>query len=252
MGLPFWEMPDQLSVGGVSYPIDTDFRVGIRIRQMFWEPYYQTRQMLLIDGIRRLLFFGADVGVGQETELLCAVLWYLMDGRLSEEGILRRLSGEDTYAAGAISASGADTVFSYLWDMPAVYASFMSVYRMDLLTADMHLWQFDALFDALDADCAVRRISALRAMSVGEVCEEMRPQLAAEKLAVRIPDREELYRAALARAGHCSFARSETVARPDDSRTADSPPPLPHGCVSADALQPNFDPIKEEQHHANT
>ena len=224
MGLPFWEMPDRLMIDGISYPIDTDFRVGIRIRQMFWEPYYQTRQMLLIDGIRRLLFFGADVGVGQETELLCAVLWYLMDGRLSEEGILRRLSGEDTYAAGAISASGADTVFSYLWDMPAVYASFMSVYRMDLLTADMHLWQFDALFAALPEDCVLRKTMALRAAPIdSEEDDAARAVLAAQKLAVRVPMSDKLYGDCLLRNGSafcCSFANQDkTVGELTDAET---------------------------------
>lgn len=191
MGLPFWEMPDRLTVGEISYPIDTDFRVGIRIRQMFWAPYYQTHQRLLVDGIRRLLFFGAAVGVGRETELLCAVLWYLTDGRMSEERIFGHLTGEGSKAA---VRSDGETVFSYLWDMPAVYASFLSAYRMDLLTADMHLWQFDALFAALPEDSAIRRTMAIRAASVDSAeDDEARAVLAAQKLAVRIPDDGVLY-----------------------------------------------------------
>ena len=249
--LPFWDLPQSLTVGGAAYPIDWDFRAGIRVRQMFSDPYLTARPTKLFSCIRDLLFFGAQIPECDEMAWLLPVLWYLTDGRMSPGRLHERLVRRQALSAD-IREGGGEEVFSYLWDMPYVYAAFLSVYRIDLCSAKLHLWQFDALFDALDADCAVRRISALRAMSVGEVCEEMRPQLAAEKLAVRIPDREELYRAALARAGHCSFARSETVARPDDSRTADIPPPIPHGCVSADALQPNFDPIKEEQHHANT
>ena len=118
-GLPFWEMPDRLTVGGISYPIDSDFRVGIRIRQMFWEPYYRKHPQFLIDGIRQLLFWNADIGEDWEA-VIGAVLWYLMDGRMSEARILHRLRGDGGHASA--DALGGESVFSYLWDMPAVYA----------------------------------------------------------------------------------------------------------------------------------
>lgn len=210
MGLPFWEMPKVLVIGGTVYPIDTDFRTGIRIRQMFWEPYYQRRQDLLIAGIRQLLMYGAEIGDGLETAFLCAVLWYLMDGRMSEERIMRRLT--DTRGT-AIASSDGEAVFSYLWDMPSVYAAFLSEYRVDLLTVGMHLWQFDALFASLPDECALRRTMAIRASSLDSAEDgDARAHLAAQKLAAAVPDADMLYQSCFSQNGGafcCSFARSE-------------------------------------------
>ncbi len=220
MGLPFWEMPAHLVIGGRSYPIDTDFRVGIRIRQMFWTPYYQKRQQRLIDGILQLLFFGADVGVGADVDLLCAVLWYLMDGRMSEERIIRRLTGDGT-AAEAVHLSEGDAVFSYLWDMPSVYASFLSVYHIDLLTEKMHLWQFDALFAALPEETALRRMMAIRAAPIDSAEDgDARAALAAQKLSVRIPDDRMLNDSCLLPNGSsfcCSFADQKKTGKEADT-----------------------------------
>lgn len=209
MGLPFWEMPDGLVIGGRRYPIDSDFRVGLRVRQMFWEPYYQVRQGQLLEGIRRLLFLDAAPAVGLETPMLCAVLWYLLDGRMTQERILRRLCGEGV--PGIAVPDAADAVFSYLWDMPALYAAFLEAYQMDLLTVKLHLWQFDALFAALPEECMLSRTMALRAAPTDSAEDgEARAALAAQKLAVRIPDADTLHRLYLDQTGDvvcCSFAK---------------------------------------------
>ncbi len=196
-GLPFWQMPKRLIVDGVPYPIDTDFRVGIRIRQMTWDPYYERRPAALLDGICRLLFSGGAPAYRDETAFLAEVLWYLLDGRMPTRRIVGRLTdnGERTAAVRfAKAVNDGDAVFSYLWDMPAVYAAFLQVYRVDLLTAEMHLWQFDALFAALPEECTLRRTMAVRAAQTEDAADaEARAVLAAQKLAVRIPDNREIY-----------------------------------------------------------
>ena len=198
MGLPFWEMPAHLWIGGKSYPIDTDFRVGIRIRQMMWEPYYAAHPDRLLDAVRHLLFRDGSIPDCGDTELLCAVVWYLLDGRVEREGILRRMTADSAGGASERFRAGleeGEPVFSYLWDMPALYAAFLSVYRVDLLTEQMHLWQFDALFASLPADCPLSRTMALRACPLSSAEDgDARAALAAQKLAVRIPDDETLHR----------------------------------------------------------
>ena len=130
MGLPFWEMPAHLWIGGKSYPIDTDFRVGIRIRQMMWEPYYAAHPDRLLDAVRHLLFRDGSIPDCGDTELLCAVVWYLLDGRVEREGILRRMAADSAGGASERFRAGleeGEPVFSYLWDMPALYAAFLSL-----------------------------------------------------------------------------------------------------------------------------
>ena len=75
-GLPFWEMPDRLVIGEKTLPINTDFRVGIRIRQLFSHPAYTASPARLFEGIDRLLFGGRLGAVGDEAwdALLCTVV----------------------------------------------------------------------------------------------------------------------------------------------------------------------------------
>lgn len=88
-----------------------------------------------------------------------------------------------------------EPVFSYLWDTPALYAAFLEVYRVNLLEAEMHLWQFDALFASLPDDCALSRTMALRALPLQSAEDgDARAALAAGKLARRIPDTDTLHR----------------------------------------------------------
>ncbi len=206
MGLPFWEMPEHLVIDGRRYPIRSDFRVGIRIRQMIWEPYYHAHPTALLDAIRSLLFPCRLHAGCDNTALLGAVVWYLLDGRVEPERILGRLSGGAGDGAASRTAVSAvmrmraemeegEPIFSYLWDMPALYAAFLASYRVDLLTADMHLWQFDALFAALPADCPLSRTMALRAYSLQSAEDgDARAALAAQKLMHRIPDADTLHR----------------------------------------------------------
>lgn len=217
MGLPFWEMPDHLIVGGKRYPIRTDFRVGIRVRQMIWDPYYAAHPAALLDGIRHLLFAG-DAVAADDAALLCAVVWYLLDGRVEPERIMARLSGDagsDLARKLCAGKEDGDPVFSYLWDTPALYAAFLQAYRVDLLCADMHLWQFDALFASLPDDCALSRTMALRALPLQSVEDgDARAALAAGKLAHRIPDADALHRISLCAlqdlpSAHGSFANQD-------------------------------------------
>ena len=198
MGLPFWEMPDRLVIEGCTYPIRTDFRVGIRLRQMFWEPYYAAHPAQLIDGIVHLLFAETVPRSSSEHALIGPVLWYLLDGRVRMSKLMQRLgdgAGEDAASrfAAAVSESS-EPVFSYLWDTPAMYAAFRAAYGVDLLCEHMHLWQFDALFAALPADCALCRTMAVRASVIDDAADPAsRAVLAAQKAAVRIPHTEELH-----------------------------------------------------------
>lgn len=232
MGLPFWEMPEHLVIDGTAYPIDTDFRVGIRVRQMIWDPYYQTHTAQLFDGIRRLLFGAGSSVCCTETSFFAAVIWYLLDGRMSPDRIGRRLAGGDgrerDMASRITAVSGdAEPVFSYLWDMPALYAAFLEVYRVDLLSVKMHLWQFDALFASLPGDCALQKTMALRAASADDAEDgNARARLAAEKLTVRIPSTEELHAFCLCAAQYGDIP-PRSFANLDETKTAGD------GCTAA-------------------
>ena len=171
----------------------------------------------LVDGLRQMI--PSQMRGGRVREKQVAVARLIVSGDALEEAVQlnrrakKRLeviaSADDTeptsderhgIGQGVVLGTATDErdeVFSYLWDMPAVYAAFRAAYRMDLYTETLHLWQFDALFDALPENSTLRQTMALRAIHPEDAADdETRVMLAAQKLACRIPDYAELCRIA--------------------------------------------------------
>ncbi len=196
--LPFWQLPDSLMLRGDGTerccPIRTAFGVGIYVRSLFSEPYYLAHPPLLTATARRLLFSSPKEAEGlPDDAVLEAIVWYLADGRLSRSKVKKRLFGT---SCPMTEEGEAARLFSYKWDMPALWASFVAEYRIDLTQPphrDMHLWQFDALFRALPPESAVGRLSSLRALDPASIADaDLRAEAAAEKHRVRIPAEAEL------------------------------------------------------------
>lgn len=196
--LPFWYLPDRLKLrrGRTVYDaeIHTDFRVGIRLRCLWEEAYYLQRPRLLLDTARRLLFRDADaVSSFPDETVTAAAAWYLADGRIPMREIRRRIAESDVNNE-TDSAVPERAAFSYKWDMPLLYASFMQVYRLDLFDAALHLWQFDALVQALPETCVFRQTVALRTLELSSLPDDgTRVRAAAARLAVRLPDIHEMH-----------------------------------------------------------
>lgn len=209
MGLPFWGLPEQLEIGGIRYPIDADFRTGIRVRQMWCDPYFALRPQLLFEWTAALLFRCAKPPAADE-DTAAAVLWYLMDGRVPRSRLKARMCS-DTHKVPSDDGEdgGTERVFSYKWDMPLVYAAFRECYGLDLFTAQLHLWQFDALFSALPDTCELRRVMSVRSQRLSSAADDAaRAALAAEQLRLRIPGCSELNEMCIdIQNNACSFAK---------------------------------------------
>lgn len=195
--LPFWHFPSTLCVGGRIIPIRTDFRVGIRLRELWGERYYLHRQRLLFMKTAELLAAdeaGAAAMLRDPEDMAEAVLWYLMDGRVDRKTLSNRLARQNTVMSHTDTEKRSEGLFSYKWDMPLLYASFLAVYQMDLLKCGyLHLWQFDALFYALPRDCALMQKMEWRKFDLSEIKDDgMRAQAAAEKVRCRIPSDDKL------------------------------------------------------------
>ncbi len=206
--LPFWYLPDSLTVtcgeGTVTCPIRTEFRVGIVLRCLFSEPYYLSRPEKLTALAQRILFAEPEQLCGAEdTAILEAIVWYLSDGRMTRGAVHRRLQtgggnrrGGSTRNTKLPCPAGEAAIFSYKWDMPALWAAFLAEYRIDLMREPyqrMHLWQFDALVRGLSPDSTVSRLAVLRSPTPEMLEDEgMRVRALADKLRFRIPSDKEL------------------------------------------------------------
>ena len=194
--LPFWHFPNTLRISGTHIPIRTDFRIGIRLRELWGEQYYLRRQRQLFMKTAQLLAAdasGVSAMLADPVDMAEAVLWYLMDGRVGRKTLSERLARQSTVSVPDTEGHPAG-LFSYKWDMPLLYASFLRVYQMDLLKCRyLHLWQFDALFYALPHDCALMQKIEWRNFDLSEIKDDgMRAQAAAEKVRCRIPSDDKL------------------------------------------------------------
>ena len=64
--------------------------------------------------------------------------------------------------------------FSYDYDDGYIYASFLAQYRIDLRTAELHWWEFKALFRSLEQD---RRFSEIMGFRTMEISTKMSPEM---------------------------------------------------------------------------
>ena len=126
LGLPFWELPKTLWINDICVTINTDFRAGIRVRQMWWDPYFRGRGDLFWRYAGQILC-GKEIALVWDEDAAVTLLWYLLDGRVPCSAIRRRLSQ-------TVSDGETETVepygegVSYVWDMPLIAASFLQVY----------------------------------------------------------------------------------------------------------------------------
>lgn len=192
LGLPFWELPKTLWIRGECVSINTDFRAGIRVRQMWWDPYFRERGDLFWRYAGRILCGEEDAFVWDE-DAAVTLLWYLLDGRVPCSVIRRRLSqaaSDDETEAAVPCGEG----LSYVWDMPMIAASFLQVYGISLAREELHLWEFDALLAALPGDCALCRTLRARGVDLSQIADDtLRAAAAAERIRARVPKDSVLY-----------------------------------------------------------
>lgn len=119
-------LPDSVEYRGREYPVRTDFRTVLLAIQLMGDPNVgaRERRMLLMD----ILFPGAA-----PPDPWGALQPFLRRGRTEP-------------------AEHGDRDFDYEQDAPEIFAGFMQVYHIDLLTVpDMHWWKFSVLLDGLFA-----------------------------------------------------------------------------------------------------
>ena len=171
-------LPESVEIGGEEIPIRTGFRTGILFETMV------TSGALPED----------------ETRAQALVLWYpeesllriaeLRKGAEALEAALRffRL-GRDEPKRGQGHASLARRIYDFDEDAERIYAAFLSQYRIDLTVAELHWWQFSALFAGLHESEEIVKIMGYRAAELGKIKnKEERRRMARLQALYALPD----------------------------------------------------------------
>lgn len=177
MNLLYEVPPDTVEVGGKAYPVYTDFRDWLRFFDM-----------------------QEDAGLGNREKLLLMLEWYKekppveqleesLDASILFASRKEKTPNDDERIA---EQKSTDKVLSWNFDAAYVYAAFLSVYHIDLLTLkEMHWHTFLALFDALPDDTPIKQRMGYRAVNLSEIKDKNeRSRIKKIQDRIRIPKEE--------------------------------------------------------------
>lgn len=146
--------PESLTVGGVEYPIDTDFRVWAEFQSAM-----TAKEGTDAEKAERLCALMGRMGIPPREESLNAMLDFFTAASTE-----KAVAGQKNRPA----------AFDFEKDSEYIYAAFMGAYGIDLTTARLHWWTFKALFKALPEDCEFCRIMHYRTVDLKSVPKEQR------------------------------------------------------------------------------
>lgn len=173
-------LPSEVEIAGEPVKIETSFRTGIIFEEMLSDPDLKDEDKLLT----MLALYFPNVAFDETTirEAVEGVFWFY---RCGQEPSARDEGGKPQAP-----------VFSYEHDADYIYAGFMSAYRIDLATKDLHWWQFRALFRSLPEDTQIMKIIGYRTMKIpAKLPKEQKEHYKRMKRLYALPDRYELTKA---------------------------------------------------------
>ena len=173
------KLPDSVCVNGKFYSINTDFKKWIEIENTFFDNSLEKADKLskmltlcykelppsLCDAIKGMMMFYCPC--------------------FSKPDASKKENKKESYK----STKTVKRIYSFEYDAPLIYSAFYSQYKIDLLTADLHWWQFISLFKGLSPDMKICRIMEIRAANIDEIkSKEQRGHMRRMKRLYALPD----------------------------------------------------------------
>jgi len=151
------DLPEAIEINGVEYAVNSDFRTGLGcILDMESSDLTDEEKCILL--LRRI--YGETIPDDVETAIKLAVK-FLDGGKEPPEE-------ENPFADNT-------RLYSFEKDSALIYAAFRQTHGIDLQKADLHWWQFLALFQDLGADTSFCNLVNLRRrVNSGEASKEER------------------------------------------------------------------------------
>ena len=143
--------PDTVSVCGTKYHINTDFRVMCRFEIAIQKSDTAEITSAVSD------FFIGDIPPDIDSAVN-AVLEFYLCGKQAEDGKASGKSGKRYY--------------DYNEDWKYFIAAFRQQYDIDLNTAQLHWWEFSALFSGLTDDTELIKIMQIRCTNLKDISDK--------------------------------------------------------------------------------
>lgn len=172
MNLLYEALPDSVAVNGSAYPIYTDFRDWLR--------FFDLQE---------------DTNISQKEKLRLMLAWYKEQPppECLKESIEALISfavrGKQLSDTGTPGQKSTDRVLSWSYDAAYIYAAFLSVYRIDLLSIPyLHFHAFMGLLDGLPEDTPLKQRMGYRAVNLSAIKDKNeKKRIRKIKDSIRIP-----------------------------------------------------------------
>lgn len=132
--------PDKAEIGGITYPIHTSWRTGVKCMEIAGDPNISDEERAL--AIIYTLF--GFVPEDHLDDFLRISIQYLSCGEPHEQHRSRKKD------------------MDFVQDERYITASFASDYHIDLESEDMHFWRYCALLSGLTEHCVLSRVREIR------------------------------------------------------------------------------------------
>ncbi len=154
-------LPDAITVDGIQYPINTDFRIWMRFDNIFENKQKSTTEELILN-IIKMCFKKNENGI--KTQLP-------PNFEKAVDGLLDFYTGSYSYTTqNKENEKTPKRVYSFEYDGDYIYAAFRAQYDIDILNIDyMHWWEFKAMFSALTDTHKICEIMSIRAMDLKSI-----------------------------------------------------------------------------------
>lgn len=152
MGLLTEKLPESIEIAQKTYLIGTDFRIWIKFSQTAF-----LREMDMLSFVNILaLIFRKETGCPPANEE-------------TVKAILDFANPFKTDSTKNGSSGSRKQIYDFELDEKYIYSSFMQQYGINLTKADLHWWEFKALFDGLSADTPFGKIVEFRSKDISKV-----------------------------------------------------------------------------------
>lgn len=147
-------LPETVDIGGVEYPINTDFRTSILFELMM-----QDTSLSNSEKIRKAVKLYYPQKPHDISGAVDELLWFYRCGR--DEGTTKSSDDEDE------EESPQRLIYSFEHDAEYIYAAYLGQYGIDLQDVeDLHWWKFRAMFKSLEESCEFVKIMGYRSIKV--------------------------------------------------------------------------------------
>ena len=183
-----------------GYKLNTDFRVGILIRNLILDEDIDEEQKIL--DIIDLLFVD---DYPRDEQLLSEIIsWFMQLGYnkgvndlysdtdddidlFNENSSDDDSSDECSKKSGELPSSTEQDVVDFEFDSARIYTGFLRTYGIDLSVEHIHYWKFMFMLGDLDTDCSHNRVVEIRTTNIKDMKGEQRKAYLRLKKLYKIP-----------------------------------------------------------------